>query len=291
MDTATKTKVWLNYDQDELNAQYNQRTLVPNADDYMAEAARESERVRGALDCRLDVAFGPSEDEILDIFPAGRDGAPVAIYIHGGAWTRSHKNSASYQAESFVAAGASYVATNFTLAPNASLDEMVRQNRAAIKWVYENAESFGSDPNRVFVAGHSSGGHLAGMMYVTDWANDWDLPADTVKGVLAGSGMHELEPVKLSSRNEYLFLDDAAVARNSAMRQIPGNPPPIIVCYGENEQKEFRRQSIEFAQAIRDRGHPIQEFDLPGMNHFDVGKQYNNSDGPVLKAMFQMMGL
>ena len=290
MDTATKTKVWLDYDQDELNAQYNQRTLVPNADDYMAAAASESERVRGILDCRLDVAYGPSEDELLDIFPAGRDGAPVAVYIHGGAWTRSHKNSASYQAESFVAAGASYVATNFTLAPKASLDEMVRQNRAAIKWVYDNAESFGSDPNRLFVAGHSSGGHLAGMMYVTDWT-EWGMPADAVQGVLAGSGMHELAPVKLSSRNEYLFLDDAAVARNSAIRQIPDTPPPIIICYGENEQKEFRRQSIEFAQAIRDRGHPIQEFDLPGMNHFDVGQQYNNPDSPVLKAMFAMMGL
>ena len=290
MDSATKTKVWLDYDQDELNAQYNQRTLVPNADDYMAAAASESERVRGILDCRLDVAYGPSEDELLDVFPAGRDGAPVAVYIHGGAWTRSHKNSASYQAESFVAAGASYVATNFTLAPMASLDEMVRQNRAAIQWVYDNAESFGSDPNRLFVAGHSSGGHLAGMMYVTDWT-EWGMPANAVKGVLAGSGMHELAPVKLSSRNEYLFLDDAAVARNSAIRQIPDTPPPIVICYGENEQKEFRRQSIEFAQAIRDRGHPIQEFDLPGMNHFDVGQQYNNPDSPVLKAMFAMMGL
>lgn len=290
MNKETKVKVWLDYDQEELDFQYNQSALVPNIEDYLAANRHASEQVRQKLECRLDVPYGPSDDERLDIFPTAGRGAPVVVYIHGGAWRRSDKSDASYQAEAFVGAGAAYVATNFALAPRASLDEMVQQNRAAIRWVHDNAESFGADANRLFVAGHSSGGHLAGMMYVTDWT-EWGLPADAVKGVLAGSGMYDLEPVRLSARNDYLHLDEKAARRNSAIRHIPDDPPPIIICYGENEQKEFRRQSIDFATALRERGHPVREIDMPGLNHFEVGQQYAEPDGPILKALFEMMGL
>lgn len=283
-------KVWLDYTQQELNDQYNQSTLVPNVEEYQQMNLRDSNRIKEVLECRLNVPYGPSDDEILDIFPAAEKGAPVVVYIHGGAWTRSHKDSAAYQAEAFVGAGANYVTVNFALVPKVDLDELVRQNRAAIKWVYENAAGFGADPNKLYVAGHSSGGHVAGMMYVTDWT-EWGMPADAVKGVLAGSGMYDLEPVRLSARNDYLQLDEAAMRRNSAILQIPANPPPLIVCYGGGEQKEFRRQSQDFVKALRERDLPVQEFDLPDLNHFDVGQQYNNPDGPVLKAMFEMMGL
>lgn len=288
---TTTTKVWLDYDQKELDDQYNQRTLVPNFEEYGNHNAAESERVRKLLECRLDVPYGPSEDEALDIFPVGADGAPVVVYIHGGAWTRSHKDFASYQAEAFVGAGANYVSVNFSLAPKVTLDEMVRQNRAAIKWVYENTGSFGADPGKLFVAGHSSGAHLTGMMVVTDWAGDWGLPADVIKGALACSGMYELTPVRLSARNDYVKLDEDAARRNSSILQIRETMPPMVIGYGEGDQKEFRRQSKEFATALREGGHSVQEFDLPGLNHFDVGQLYDKPDSPILKAMFGIMGL
>lgn len=286
-----KSKVWLDYDQDALNEQYEQRVLVPDADMYLARYARESARVRTTMNCRLDVPYGPSDDEKLDIFPATEARAPLVVYIHGGAWTRSHKDGNSYQAPAFVGAGVTFVSVNFGLVPAASLDELVRRCRAAVKWVYVNASEFSADANRLYVAGHSSGGHLAGMLAVTDWANEWGLPDDVVKGAFAASGMYDLEPVRLSARNTYLDLDIEATRRNSPICHIRKWMPPMVIAYGEGEHEEFRRQSIAFANTLERRGHICCHLAFPGLNHFEVGEEFAKPGGALLKAVFEVMRL
>jgi arylformamidase len=283
-------KVWLDYTQKELDDQYNQRKLVPDADDYMKRHGELSAKARARMACRLDVAYGPTDDEKVDIFPAKQHGAPVVVYYHGGAWTRWHKDNNSYQAPVFVEAGATFVPVNFALVPKVTLDELVRQCRAAVAWVYNNAKSFGADPERLYVAGHSSGGHIVGLLAITDWTK-WGLPADVIKGAYAASGMYELEPVRLSSRNQYLHLDEGMTARNSAMRQIPERMPPMIVAYGEKEQIEFRRHSKDWAAELRRRGHKVRELDLPGLHHFGVAEQFGDANSALMKAIFQEMGL
>ena len=283
-------KVFLDYDQETLDAQYNQRTLVPDADDYIAVDVAESARVRQKLDCRIDVAYGPGEDEKLDVFPAAAPGSPMVVYMHGGAWTRSDKANESFMAEAFVGAGAAFVAANFGLCPKVTLDEMIRQAREAVAWSCENARNFNADPARLYIAGHSSGGHVGGMMAVTDWTAH-NLPRGLIKGALLCSGMYDLAPVRLSARNEYLHLDEAAEARNSAMRQIPADGCPLIVGYGGGEQTEFRRQSREFAAAWRGAGLEVEEFDMPGVNHFQLRRHFNDPKSPILKSMFALMGL
>ena len=284
-------KVFLDYDQETLDAQYNQRTLVPDADDYIAVDVAESARVRQKLDCRIDVAYGPGEDETLDVFPAVSPGSPVVVYMHGGAWTRSDKANESFMAEAFVEAGAAFVAVNFGLCPKVTLDEMIRQAREAVAWSCENAQSFNADPDRLYIAGHSSGGHVGGMMVVTDWTAAHNLPRTLIKGALLCSGMYDLAPVRLSARNEYLQLDEAAETRNSAMRQIPGDGCPLIVGYGGGEQTEFRRQSREFAAAWRAAGLAVEEFDMPGVNHFQLRRHFNDPKSPILTSMLALMGL
>jgi arylformamidase len=243
------------------------------------------------MNCRLDVPYGPSADETLDIFPAREAGSPLVVYIHGGAWTRGHKDNDSYQAPAFVDAGAAFVSVNFGLVPAVSLDTLVAQCRAAVKWAYENAARFGADSNRLFVAGHSSGGHVAVMLAVHDWAGDGGLPGDIVKGVFAASGMYDLEPVRLSSRNAYLALDNAAARRNSPVHQIGKTMPPMVIAHGGGEHEEFRRQSTDFARLLEQRGHDCQSLVLGSLNHFEVGAQFANPDGALLRAVFAVMGL
>ncbi|MBA2690793.1 MAG: alpha/beta hydrolase [Burkholderiales bacterium] len=287
--------MWRNYTQAKLDAQYDQKTLVSDEEHarHREYKVAESMRVRAKLAASaiLDLAYGMSAAEKLDIFKAPSKGAPTQVFIHGGAWKNGKKEDASYPAESFVARGANYIAVNFELVPNVTLDEQVRQTRAAVAWVYKHARDFGADPDRIYVSGHSSGGHLAGMIVTTNWQEAFGLPVDTVKGVTAVSGLFELEPVKLSWRNSYLNLDDAAVARLSPIRHIPNHPLPLVIGYGGGELDEFKRQSREFAATWRARGHPCVEIELPQLTHYAGNYEFNNPQSPLLAAIFAQMAL
>jgi arylformamidase len=284
-------KVYRDYTKVELDRQYNQRVLVPNLQEYIKQNREKSAEVREKLGCRLNVSYGPASDEVLDIFPSEQPGGPIQVYHHGGAWTTSHKDDYSYIAESFVIKGVNLVIPNFSLAPKVTLDEIVRQNRAAIAWAYHNADSFGGDRDQLFISGHSSGGHLAGMMMVTDWESEYGLPKNLIKAVTIFSGMYDLEPVRLSHRNEYLFLDERSAHRNSPIHHIPDIRTPLVIGYGDGEHEEFKRQSDEFASAWERAGNPVTKLVLEGRNHFDIEREFAKIESPVMKATWANMGL
>jgi arylformamidase len=284
-------KVYRDYTQEQLDAQYNQASIVADNSGYKQRKIAESARVRAKYDTLLNVAYGPSRHELLDVFKCGRAGAPTLVFLHGGAWKGGHKDEVSFIAEPYVDAGANVVTVNFALVPEVRLDEQVRQAAAAIAWTYRNAKSFGGDPERVFVTGHSSGGHLTGMMMVTDWAADFGLPADALKGGAPFSGMFDLEPVQLSWRNTYLKMNREEALRLSSIRRIPDRPMPLVIGYGSGELDEFQRQSREFAAAWRTKGYRCTELELPGLNHFDVQQLMARPGSPPVKAISAMMGL
>ncbi len=282
---------WRSYSQKELDANYDQHSLVPDSSAYKARKIEESAKARAALDCILDVAYGPTRKEMLDVFPAPRKGAPIQIFLHGGAWKAGHKDEVSYPAPVFHAAGANYVAVNFAAVPDVMLEEQVRQARAAVAWVYRNAESFGGDPGRIFVSGHSSGGHVTGMVAVTDWEGVYGLPADLVKGAAPVSGMFDLEPVRHSWRNSYLHLDEGRARAMSAIHQIPATPIPLVLGYGSGELPEFQRQSEAFAAAWRAAGQACELIVVEGRNHFQMGADFGDAASPVTRAILRQMAL
>src|SRR5262249_21239738 len=150
------------------------------------------------------------------------------------------------------------------------LDGMVAQVRRAVAWVAANATRFGGDATRIFVGGHSSGGHLAGNVLVTDWARDFGLPADLVKGGLCMSGMYELHPVRLSARSSYVKFDDHIERELSPMRHLSRVRCPVVVAYGERDSPEFQRQSGEWAEALRGIGRLHTLVVGQGLNHFEM---------------------
>ena len=278
-------KVWRDYTQEELDANYNQASLVPDVEAYSQRNLDRSAEVRRATEYIADVPYGLTLDERLDIFPAERKGAPVAVYCHGGAWTRTGKEHYSFLAPPFVAAGVNFLVLDFSLAPKASLDEMVRQCRAGIAWAWRNADGHGWDRDRIHVLGHSSGGHLSAMTLATDWEGEYGLPADLIKSGAPLSGMYDLEPVRLSHRNAYLDLTEKSALRNSPIHHVPRKEIPIVNACGDSELAEFQRQNREFAQAWRDAGHPVDEIVLEGFNHFEVCIEIANPKGRLLPAI------
>lgn len=284
-------KVYRGYNQEQLDAQYNQLSIVGDNSGYKQRKIAESARVRASLKGTLDLAYGPSPHELLDMFVSGRTGAPTLVFLHGGAWKGGNKDEVSFMAEPYVEAGANVAIVNFALVPDVRLDEQVRQAAASVAWTYRNAEKFGGDPERVFAMGHSSGGHLTGMMLVTDWARDFGLPANALKGGAPFSGMFDLEPVQLSWRNTYLKMSKEEALQLSSIRGIPDRPMPLVIGYGTGELDEFKRQSREFAKAWRAKNYPCTELELPGLNHFEVQQQMANPSGPIVEAVCAMMGV
>ena len=163
-------KVWMDLDQVELNAAYDQSFYAPTIGQFRKRFASISETTRKRLGAPRRFAYGPTPIEGLDVFPARNANAPIFVFIHGGRWLRGFAKSYAYPADLFVNAGVNYVVLDFIHVDEAKGDirVMADQVRRGIAWAYKNAASFGGDVKRFYVGGHSSGGHLAGVAVTTD---------------------------------------------------------------------------------------------------------------------------
>ncbi len=286
-------RVWLDMDQKELDDAYDQRVWAPNQPHVLKRRDLWSELIRARIGQPERVAYGPTEIERLDIYKTGRANAPIHVFIHGGAWRGGLAKDSAYPAEMFVTAGAHYVVPDFVWVQNVggSLMPIAEQVRRAVAWVYKNAASFGGDPNRLYLSGHSSGGHLAGVVLVTDWRKDFGLPADIVKGGLLISGMYDLKAVRLSARSNYVKFDDAMEHVLSSQRHLDKLNAPVIAAYGTLESPEFQRQSRDFAAAVKAAGKPVQLIVGEGYNHFELPETLGNPFGLMGRAALEQMKL
>jgi arylformamidase len=168
---------------------------------------------------------------------------------------------------------------------------MAEQVRRGIAWTYKNAKEFGGDPNRLYIGGHSSGGHLCGVALVTDWQKDFGIPDDTVKGGLCMSGMYDLKPVRLSKRSSYIKFTDVMEEAMSSQRHLDKLRAPVIATYGTNETPEFQRQNRDFAAALKAAGKPVELIEAPSYDHFEMAESLGNPYGPNGRAALAMMKL
>jgi len=283
--------VFLDYDQAELDAAYDQRVYAPNSGVIQQRYATNSELVRARLGAPLRVPYGPSEIQQLDIYPTGRPNAPILVYIHGGAWRGGRSQDHAFAAELFVAAGTHFVVPDFVPVQDAggSLVVMAQQVRRAIAWVHGNAATFGGDSGRLYLAGHSSGAHLASVALITDWPAEFHLPNDPIKGAILVSGMYDLKGPRLSYRSSYVKFDDATEEALSPQRHIDRLHMPLIVAHGTLETPEFQRQSREFAAALKAAGRPVQVIRGENYNHFELIETLANPYGLLGRAALALV--
>lgn len=288
------TTTYRHFDQATLDREYSARDTVPDIGPFIREYAERSEEARRTLECRLDVSYGNTPEEVVDIFPAksvGRKGAPVLIFIHGGYWRMLSQKDSAFMAPCMTGLGIAVVTVNYALAPGVSLDEIVRQCRAAVAWTWRNARSFGGDPDRMVICGSSAGGHLTGMMLSGGWHEDFGIPPDLFRGAVPLSGLFDLEPIRLSNVNEWAKLDVESAHRNSPIHHLPDDGCPLIVSYGDSETSEFKRQSEAFAAAWAGRGWPATCFEHDGRNHFDIVFELCEQKSRLTRAICDMAGI
>lgn len=291
-------KIFLDYDQVELDAMYDQTVYAPNWEQVLGRQAANSQRVRARLGAPGRAAYGGSAIERLDVYKAhlGKRKAPntpVHIFIHGGAWRVGSAEQHAALAQPFVEAGAHVVIPDFSAVQDAagSLLVMASQVRRAITWVYKNAFTFGGDRNRIYLSGHSSGAHLASCALTTDWQNDFGLPSDLIKGALLISGIYDLKAPRLSSRREYVKFDDQTEEALSPQRHIDRFHTPLIVAYTRLDTPEFQRQSREFAAALQAAGKQVEVIVGERRNHFEFLDELESHGGKLARLALAQMKL
>lgn len=283
--------VWLDMDQEELNDAYSQFIHAPNISQVIDRWGSNSELARSRLGNPLSFSYGDDEIESLDVYPTAESNAPVHIFIHGGAWEQGTAGGYGFPAELFVNSGIHYVVPNFSWIQDVgdSLYPLADQLRRAIAWVYRNAAKFGGNSDRLYLSGHSSGAHLAGVMLTTDWQTEADLPNDIIKGGLCCSGIFDLKPVRLSHRGEYIKFTDEMEDALSPIRHLDNLQAPLVVAYGSYETPEFKRQSRAFAEAVAEAGKSVQLIVAENYNHFEVIETLANPHGILGRAVLEQM--
>ncbi|MEA2665783.1 MAG: arylformamidase [Candidatus Eremiobacteraeota bacterium] len=245
-------------------------TALTEVTAYFAQWRAWSDAVRATTLHARDLRYGPSPDETLDLV-VPHTGAPLLVFFHGGYWRRLHKDDTTFVAHGFAPHGVATAIVNYGLAPALRLEEIVAQARRSLAWLRANAAEHGADPERIVVAGHSAGGHLAAMCAV-------DAP---VAGVATISGLHDLRPLRAWT-DEWLALDEARAAALSPLLLAPAAPTPVIAATGALESAAFRAQGRDFAAAWRARGCAATYEDTPGDDHFTVASRLYDPADPLV---------
>lgn len=284
--------VYRDYTQEQLDRNYNQAEWAPNIKQILERYDLRSEWTRDRLGEpeRHEYETGDPNHPVqsFDLYRADVDNAPAMIYIHGGAWRAGNAESYHFPAPLFLDNDISYIALDFSPVQDVGLDGMISQIRHAIATIYNQADEIGVDRDKLYVSGHSSGGHLGGVTLITDW-EEFDLPKDVIKGATLISGMYDLKPVRLSARSSYVPFTDEIEEQLSTIRHIDKINTPIILAVGDLETDEFKRQTGEFAQALKDAGKTVELFNLAPYNHFETMDDYGNPYYPVSAASIKQI--
>jgi len=254
--------------QAQLDAQYNPAIRLADPTAPAKHYVAQSALARQTLRCELDVPYGPTLAETLDIFPADASNAPVFVFLHGGYWRAFSSKDFSCVALGLQPLGITTVVVNYALCPVVSLDEITRQVRAAVAWTHRHIADYGGDPARLALGGHSAGAHLTAMCLQTRWVEDYGLPADPLAAALLVSGIYDIAPLRYSYLQPMIQLDDGIIRRHSPLFAVRPCATPIWVNWGSEETSEFARQARTFHQAWLEAGNAGELSALPEADHF-----------------------
>ncbi len=271
--------IYRGMDRATLSAAYNNRIAVADSADWNARWKKASAAVRASGTAKLDIRYGDRERERLDLFPSGAKQAPLFVFIHGGYWQRNEKETFAFVAEGPLARGIDVAVPGYTLAPQASLTEIVAEIEQVLTFLSRQADELGIERNAIFVGGWSAGGHLT--------AAAAGHPA--VRGGMPISGVFDLEPIALCDINDLLSLTAAEVAALSPLQTLSDTSPPLRLAVGGNELPELKRQAATFATAAQARGLPVSLAELPGHHHFSILDELARPDGALTRMLVDLV--
>jgi arylformamidase len=277
MSTPLDAPDWRGMSQQDRDLGLNNGVAVTGSADIVAGWDRRSAEMRAQHSGHLDLRYGPRERNRIDFLKAA-ERAPTLVFIHGGYWQTRAKETFAVFASGPMAHGINVALIGYTLAPDATLDEIVAEIHAGLDFLAAQLPALGGDPNHIVVSGWSAGGHLTSMA----------LSHPHVKAGMAISGIYDLEPIRHSYLNAKLRLDEAASQRNSPMMQAGGVIKPLSLVAGDAELALLRKQTADFAGHRAKHGLPVTYEEIPGANHFTIMNEMVSPTGRITTLIRQL---
>ncbi|MEX2201293.1 MAG: alpha/beta hydrolase [Dongiaceae bacterium] len=253
-----------------------QEPFSENAQRYHDEVMRRGEGVVGE-----ELSYGDDPYQSILICPAADPDGSLLAFMHGGGWTNGYKEWMAFMAPAFNENGVGFASIGYRLAPQHLYPLGLENCAGALAAVYENAGEYGIDSRRLFLGGHSAGGHYASLLAVRrDWQAGYDLPADIVRGCLPISGVYDFGPDSgLAQRPRFLGPADNDLPA-SPLFNIEGEPPPFFLAHGDCDFPHLIRQAAAMEEALRARGGDATRLVLAGRDHFSASYAGGEPDGP-----------
>lgn len=279
---------YLHYDRDQLDRQYNVRAAIPKVQDIFERWRSLAELYCAENPARLNLRYGSHRLQTLDFFPTEQSGAPLFVFFHGGYWRSLDKSDFSHLAGPLRQAGIASAMVNYRLAPEVDMPAIVADVRASFAWLVQEAGTLGFDATKMFVGGHSAGGHLAAFLTSIDW-RETNVPEQAIKGLCGLSGVYDLEPIRLSYLNDALHLDSAQAAQFSPLQHLPYAKIPVLLSAGKGESTEFHRQLAAYARRLQTEGYPVRPIALGNGHHLDIIDQLADANSTVSQSLIAMI--
>ncbi|WP_328393779.1 alpha/beta hydrolase [Nocardia sp. NBC_00416] len=273
-----------------IDADYNVRNTVAPAvfDHVIGEYRRASVEAVQGLRGYPDIRYDPHSDQRLDIWGVTEKPAPAFLVVHGGYWRMLSRHDTSFMARTLHRHGIVTVSVDYGLAPDTTLEEIIRQVRSAVAWLYRNGHTHGIDPSRIVVGGSSAGGHLTGALMVGGWQDELDLPPDVVRAALPISGLFDLRPLVDSFANEWLALTSERAAAASPALHVGPPGPSCVIAVAEHDGRGFLDQSRRFHQLWSPHA-PSRLLVVPDRNHYDVFLDLAEPDSLLTRALLDLV--
>ncbi len=273
------------YSKEEIDQEYNPAMRIADGERWLHWFQQQSEQTRKELHCLQGKRYGPTLAEHADIFPAEQPRAPILVFIHGGYWRWGTSNDFSLIARGPVHCGMTVVVANYALCPKVTITEISRQSRALIAWLHGQAHRFNGDPERIFVAGHSAGGQQVGMLAATNWAGEYGLPDNVIKGGIPISGLFDLRPLRYSYLQPQICLTHEIIYKESPLCNIPPKGPKLLISVGEQESTEFIRQSQNYLNRWQAAGLEGNFFLQHDKHHFSAIEDFQDAHSPLCREI------
>nr|WP_246045124.1 alpha/beta hydrolase [Rhodococcus oryzae] len=272
------------------DVEYNVRnTVSPELfDEIIGEYLARSERAVQGLRGFTDIYYDPHSQQKLDVWGVTDDPRPVFIAIHGGYWRALSRHHTAFMARTLDSEGIATVTVDYGLAPETTLEEIVRQVRAAVAWVYHHGAGHGLDPDRIVVGGSSAGGHLTGAVMVPGWQRALGLPETVVRGAMPISGLFDLRPLVDSFANEWLELDIERAHALSPLLLVDGPGPAAVIAVADRDGAGFLTQTHRFHDAWAEHS-PCTLLVVPDRNHYDIFLDLADSTTALNRALVGMI--